>query len=99
MIIGNGSKNELEEYISSYNLRNKVKIITNITDPKTFLKRCDVFILSSKFEGLPNVLIEAQMMKKFIISSNCPTGPREILKNGNAGYLFKNNDYKDLKKI
>ena len=99
MIIGNGSKkNELEEYISSYNLRNKVKIITNITDPKTFLKRCDVFILSSKFEGLPNVLIEAQMMKKFIISSNCPTGPREILKNGNAGYLFKNNDYKDLKK-
>ena len=38
------------------------------------------------------------MMKKFIISSNCPTGPREILKNGNAGYLFKNNDYKDLKK-
>ena len=81
MIIGNGSKkNELEEYISSYNLRNKVKIITNITDPKRFLKRCDVFILSSKFEGLPNVLIEAQMMKKFIISSNCPTGPREILK-------------------
>ena len=44
MIIGNGSKkNELEEYISSYNLRNKVKIITNITDPKTFLK--DVMFL------------------------------------------------------
>ena len=42
MIIGNGSKNELEEYISSYNLRNKVKIITNITDPKTFLKRWEV---------------------------------------------------------
>ena len=37
-------------------------------------------------------------MKKFIISADCPTGPREILKNGNAGYLFNNNDYKDLKK-
>lgn len=99
IIIGNGSeKNELEKYISLHNLKNQVKIITNITNPKKFLKKCDVFILSSKFEGLPNVLIEAQMMKKFIISSNCPTGPREILKNGDAGYLFKNNDYKDLKK-
>ena len=99
IIIGNGSKkNELEKYISSHNLKNKVKIISNIANPKKFLKKCDVFILSSKFEGLPNVLIEAQMMKKFIISSNCPTGPREILKNGNAGYLFKNNDYRDLKK-
>ena len=36
--------------------------------------------LVQKFEGLPNVLIEAQIMKKFIISSDCPTGPREILK-------------------
>ena len=54
--------------------------------------------MTSKFEGLPNVLIEAQMMKKFIISSNCPTGPKEILMNGDAGYLFKNNNYKDLKK-
>ncbi len=99
IIIGDGSKkSELEKYISSHNLKNKIKIITNITNPKKYLEKCDVFILSSKFEGLPNVLIEAQIMKKFIISSNCPTGPREILKNGNAGYLFKNNDYKDLKK-
>ena len=36
-------------------------------------------------------------MKKFIISSDCPTGPREILKNGDAGFLFKNNNHKDLK--
>ena len=36
-------------------------------------------------------------MKKFIISSNCPTGPREILMNGKAGYLFKNNNLLDLK--
>ena len=62
------------------------------------MRKCDVFILSSKFESLPNILIEAQIMKKFIISADCPTGPREILKNGNAGYLFNNNDYKDLKK-
>jgi len=47
---------------------------------------------------LPNVLIEAQLNKKFIISSDCPSGPKEILMNGNAGYLFKNDNINDLKK-
>ena len=98
-IIGNGSKiNHLQNYIDSNNLNNKVQIINNVYKTSKYLKKCDVFILSSKFEGLPNVLIEAQIMKKFIISSDCPTGPKEILKNGNAGYLFINNDYEDLKK-
>ncbi len=98
-IVGNGSKNIiLKRYISNNNLQKKIQIINNISNSKKFLKKCDVFILSSKFEGLPNVLIEAQILKKFIISSDCPTGPREILKNGNAGYLFNNNNYKDLKK-
>jgi len=97
-IIGNGSEEQnLKKYISLNNLQNKVQIIKNIPDAKKYFKNCDVFILSSKFEGLPNVLIEAQIMKKFIISSNCPTGPSEILMNGSAGYLFRNNDYRDLK--
>ena len=37
-------------------------------------------------------------MKKIVISSNCPTGPKEILKNGKAGYLFKTSDFEDLSK-
>ena len=57
---------------------------------------CDIFILTSKYEGLPNVLLEAQYYKKYIISSNCPTGPREILLDGKAGDLFKVGDYKKL---
>ena len=47
-------------------------------------------------EGLPNILIEATLLKTFIISSNCETGPKEILLNGKAGGLFKVRDYKDL---
>ena len=46
-------------------------------------------ILSSLHEGLPNVLIESAVLKTFIISSNCETGPREILLNGKAGGLFR----------
>ena len=44
--------------------------------------------------------MEAQYLKKIIISSNCPTGTKEILLNGKAGFLFKNNNLNDLcKKI
>ena len=48
------------------------------------------------YEGLPNVLLEAITLKKFVISSNCPTGPKEILLNGKGGLLFKIGDYKEL---
>ena len=67
-------------------------------NPFTLIKQADLFILSSKYEGLPNVLLEALVLKKFIISSDCPTGPREILMNGKGGLLFKTNDYRDLSK-
>ena len=48
------------------------------------------------FEGLPNILLEAQFLKKYIISTNCPTGPNEILLNGAAGDLVKIGDYKKI---
>ena len=56
------------------------------------------FILTSIFEGSPNVLIEAQYLKKYIISTDCPTGPREILQNGKFGELVKMGDYKNIAK-
>ena len=43
-----------------------------------------------------NVLLEAQTLKKYVISSDCPTGPKEILMNGKIGSLFKIGDYKML---
>ena len=48
---------------------------------------------------MPNVLLEAMVLKKFIISSNCPTGPKEILNNGKYGDLFKVGDYNQLFKL
>ena len=56
----------------------------------------DAFILSSKYEGSPNVLLEAITLNKIIISSDCPTGPSEILDGGKGGILFKVGDYKNL---
>ena len=53
-------------------------------------------MLSSKYEGLPNVLIESQKYGVPIISSKCPTGPSEILMNGKLGELFPVGNYSML---
>ena len=100
LILGSGiEQNNLKNYIKENNLGNHVKIKTFIDNPYPYILKSDLFILSSKYEGLPNVLLEAAVLKKFIISSNCPTGPKEILLNGKGGYLFRIGDYRKLSKL
>ena len=88
----------IEYYINNNNLRNAIKLIPFQLNPYKYMNLTDLFVLTSKFEGLPNVLLEALCLKKFVISSNCPTGPSEILLRGKAGYLFKIGNYKQLAK-
>ena len=71
-----------------------IKNFTN--NPFPYLRFSDIMVLSSMYEGLPNVLLESLALNKFTISSNCPTGPSEILDNGKGGLLFKTGNYKDL---
>ena len=97
LIIGSGTyKVKLEKFINKEKLSHCVKIIPFQKNPYKFIKKADLFVLSSKFEGLPNVLLEAQTLKKYIISTNCPTGPNEILSGGSLGDLVKVEDYKTL---
>tara|TARA_B100000989_G_scaffold285589_1_gene253431 strand:+ start:12149 stop:13255 length:1107 start_codon:yes stop_codon:yes gene_type:complete len=97
IIIGYGdSKQKLVNFIKKNHLSKSVKINDTITNPYGILDQSDVFILSSKFEGLPNVLLEAAALKKFIISTKCPCGPKEILLDGKGGLFFKIGNYKDL---
>ncbi len=99
ILLGQGQlKQKLFNYIISNNLSKYVKFIDFKENPYPYIRKADVFILSSKFEGLPNVLLEAAVLKKFIISSNCPTGPREILLNGKLGFLFPVGDFRALTK-
>ena len=100
LIVGRGvEKKNLIKYIHENNLSRQVQLIDFQKNPFNLIKSSDIFILSSLYEGLPNVLLESQVLKKFIISSNCPTGPREILLNGKAGFLFNVGDYKKLSKL
>ena len=99
LIIGSGKNREIiENYIIKNNLRYSAKLIPFQINPYKYINAADLFVLTSKFEGLPNVLLEALSLKKFVISANCPTGPSEILLRGKAGYLFKMGNYKQLAK-
>ncbi len=97
IIMGSGNqKKNIKSIIHKYNLQNKVKIINFKNNPYPHIKNSDILVLSSLHEGLPNILIEAAVLKTFIISSNCETGPKEILLNGKSGSLFKVGDYQQL---
>jgi len=97
IIIGKGkTKSLLQSFIFENKLHDRVKLFGYTNNPFHYIKKADIVILTSKFEGLPNILLEAQYLKKYIISTNCPTGPKEILMNGSAGDLIRIGDYKKL---
>ena len=97
MIIGKGKNLEkLRKYTNTNDLKKIVKFVGYMNNPYGYIQRSQIVILSSTFEGLPNILIEAQFFRKYIISTNCPTGPKEILLNGSAGNLIKIGDFKKL---
>ena len=60
------------------------------------MKKSEIFILSSLWEEVGFVIVEAAMCNLYVISSDCPNGPREFLNNGKNGILFRNNHDKDL---
>ena len=99
-VIGKGSlKNKLLDYVYRNNLSKNVKFIGYKKNVYPYYKQADVFILSSLYEGLPNTLIEASFFNLFILSSNCKTGPKEILNSNKNARLFKVGDYKKLAKF
>lgn len=98
VFVGDGNfKKIYQKFINENKLQQYIKILNFKKNPFNLIKQSDLFILSSKFEGLPNVLLESITLNKFVISSDCPTGPKEILLNGTGGLLFKSNNHKDLK--
>ena len=69
-----------------------------MSNPYPYIKRCEIFVHSSQYEGLPTVMIEALLLDKMIVATDCPTGPREILNGGKAGILTPVGDIEALAK-
>ena len=67
-------------------------------DIYSIMKKSEVFVLSSLWEEMGFVIVEAAMNNLYVISSDCPNGPREFLNNGKNGILFSSNKKNSLKK-
>ena len=99
IILGHGDqKLKIQKKINSLNLNKKVTLIGWTSNTFKYLKKSKLFILSSIYEGLGNVLIDAINLNVPCVSTDCHSGPKEILKNGRGGYLVPIKDYKTLGK-
>ncbi len=88
VILGEGDlRPELERLVEELGLSDLVRLPGHTQNPLKYFARADAFVLSSTVEGLPNVLVEAMMCGCTPVSTDCPTGPREVLQNGRFGYL------------
>ncbi len=100
VFLGDGKLLEYyKQWVIDNSLSGKVFFLGNRANPFVWMKNAEALLLSSFSEGLPTVLIEGQICSTLVISSNCESGPDEILENGKSGVLFKVGDYEDLTRV
>lgn len=88
LILGEGElRSELESEIERLNLGEYVELFGYTKNPYPFMRTADVFVSSSRWEGLPTVHVEALASGCQVVSTDCPSGPSEILDGGKYGRL------------
>lgn len=96
-IIGHGSEYEnLNNEIIRFKLKKNIKILRKISNPKKFYLNSDLLISSSIYEGFPNVIVESLCYGVPVISSNCKSGPKEILMASHGPDIFSTGNYQEL---
>jgi len=88
LVLGEGpERHALEALVKQLGLQQDVCLAGFVPNPYPFMARTSLFVLSSKWEGLPGALIEAMFCGAPVIATDCPSGPQEILANGKYGQL------------
>ena len=88
VIVGEGNEREkLSQLIKEKKAELNIQLVGSATNMIDWYSQASIFVLSSLFEGYPNVLIEAMAMGLPVISTNCDYGPSEIIENGKNGLL------------
>jgi len=97
LILGEGSlSSRLKKEALDLGVSERVQFLGFVDNPYKYLKKSDVFVLSSLWEGFGNVLVESLAVGTQIVSTDCQSGPSEILDNGKYGTLVKVGDSKVL---
>jgi GalNAc-alpha-(1->4)-GalNAc-alpha-(1->3)-diNAcBac-PP-undecaprenol alpha-1,4-N-acetyl-D-galactosaminyltransferase len=92
-IVGDGlSRDALRALAESLGIAGRVDWVGRTAEVEAWYARAAVFALASRFEGFPNVLLEAMGMGAAVISTDCRSGPREIISNGKNGLLVPVDD-------
>lgn len=93
VILGEGEERaNLEALIKELNVQDFISMPGFSSNPYSFMSRCDVFVLPSRWEGFPNVLVEAMVCGTQVVATDCPGGSAEILENGKYGQLVEVGD-------
>ena len=88
LVLGEGEERRaLEAEVRELGLDQHICLPGFVNNPYPYMKRGSVFVLSSRYEGLPGVLIEALFCGTRLVATDCPSGPREILADGKYGQL------------
>ena len=99
MLLGEGEeRNNLQALIMSLGLQNEVELAGFVENPFAYMSRAALFVLSSRWEGFGLVLAEALACGTPVVSTDCPSGPSEILRNGELGPLVAVGDVDALAK-
>ena len=88
LLIGRGSlEQSVREQIKQHNLEERFILTGFRQNPFAYIAKSDLFVLSSSYEGLPTVIIESLALGVNVVSTDCPSGPDEILSGGEFGWL------------
>ena len=97
-IVGDGEeKIKLEKQIKSLNMENRIFLLGYSNEVYSYMKNASFLILASLWEEVGFVIVEAAVNNLFVFSSDCPNGPKEFLRDGKAGILFRTNVRDELK--
>ena len=90
LILGDGEERQaLEQQIKDLGIENDVSLPGFVRNPHAYMANAAVYVLSSRWEGLPTVLVEALYCGATLVATDCPSGPKEILQDGKLGCLVQ----------